>query len=153
MEKKLAQRLNRKHETNDPFELIKLMDITILLEDLGFNTWGYYTNVCRIPCIHINKLIAHYQQRYAAAHELGHHLLHKGISTPFLRANTLQSVDKIEYQANQFAVELLIPDKLLLEGATIYEAAAICGVPEEVALLKRPPKKGLWTDECSFINI
>lgn len=153
MERKLAKRLIEKHKTNDPFKLIKLLDIVILLEDLGLNTWGYYTNVCRIPSIHINKLISNFQQRYAAAHELGHHFLHKGISTPFLRANTLQSIDKIERQANQFAVELLMPDQLLLEGKTIYEAAAICGVPEEVAHLKKSPQTGFWSDERSYINL
>lgn len=152
MEKKLAQRLIGQHGTNDPFRLIDQIGITILLEDFGLNTWGYYTNVCRIPIIHINRLIEHFQQRFAAAHELAHHYLHKGVSTPFLRANTLQSVDKVERQANQFAVELLIPDQLLLEGQSIYEAAAICGVPEEVAHLKKLPKKSFWADERSYIK-
>lgn len=153
MEKKLAQRLIGKHETNDPFKLIKLLDIMLLLENLGLNTWGYYTNVCRIPSIHINSMLSEMKQVFTAAHELGHHLMHKGSNTPFLRANTLQSVDKIERQANQFAVELLIPDNLLIDGATIYEAAAICGVPEEVAHLKKPPKKGFWAEERSYIKI
>lgn len=139
MEKKLANQITRQHGTNDPFSLINQIGIILLLENLGTNTWGYYTNVCRIPCIHVNKLMEYFQQRYAAAHELGHHFMHKSVSTPFLRANTLQSVDKIERQANQFAVELLIPDKLLLDGATLYEAAAICGVPQEVAHLKKLP--------------
>src|SRR5690606_24071974 len=117
MEKILAQRLIRRLDTNDPFEIIKLLDIMTLLENLGLNTWGYYTNICRIPCIHINNRISEMRQIFTAAHELGRHFMHKGLSTPFLRANTLQSVDKIERQANQFAVELLIPDTLLLEGA------------------------------------
>lgn len=153
MEKKLAQRLVKKLDTNDPFEIIKLLDIMMLLENLGLKTWGYYTNVCRIPCIHINNKISEVKQIFTAAHELGHHFLHKGVSTPFLRANTLQSIDKIERQANQFAVELLIPDKLLLEGASIYEAPLICGVPEEVAHLKQPPNKGFWLNEESYINL
>lgn len=141
MEKILAIKLIRQFGTNDPLELIKQLEIALMLENLGANTWGYYTNICRIPCIHVNNLLEYFQQRYAAAHELGHHFMHKGVSTPFLRANTLQSIDKIEREANQFAVELLIPDKLLFDGATLYEAAAICGVPQEIAYLKKLPQK------------
>lgn len=139
MEKRLATRLIKRYKTNDPIKLIHNLGIVLLFENLGINTWGYYTNIFRIPCIHINNTISKPNQIYASAHELGHRLLHKEISTPFLRANTLQSVDKIEKQANQFAVELLLQDELLLEGMTIYEAAAYCGVPEEVVYLKKPP--------------
>jgi Zn-dependent peptidase ImmA (M78 family) len=153
MEKKLANQLIGQHATNDPIQIINQIGIMLLLENLGTNTWGYYTNICRIPCIHINKILEPFQQRYAAAHELGHHFLHKGVSTPFLRTKTLQSIDKIERQANQFAVELLIPDKLLLDGATIYEAATICGVPSEVAHLKKLPKQNFWKDTNSFFNV
>jgi len=154
MEKRLAQLLISKYETNNPFNIIKLLDIMLMLENLGLNTWGYYTNICRIPCVHVNNRITEKKQMFTAAHELGHHFLHKGISTPFLRANTLQSIDKIERQANKFAVELLIPDKLLIEGATIYEAATICGVPQEVLHLKQvPKKKNFWSDERSFFSM
>lgn len=140
MEKQVAHRLVQQYGTNEPFQIIEAMGIIQLFENLGLDTWGYYTNIFRIPCIHINSLIEDFRQRYAAAHELGHHIIHKGISTPFLRENTLQSIDKIERQANQFAVELLMPDRLLLEGLTLYEAATFCGVPHEIAHLKQVMK-------------
>lgn len=75
-------------------------------------------------------------QRFVCAHELGHAVLHPGLNTPFMKANTLLSTDRIEREANTFAVELLMPDELIQEYQTIYEAAVACGVPAEIASLK-----------------
>ncbi|HIW33390.1 MAG TPA: ImmA/IrrE family metallo-endopeptidase [Candidatus Paenibacillus intestinavium] len=97
---------------------------------------GFFQIYLRIPFIHVHQDLCETMIRYVIAHELGHRILHPKENVPFLSKHTLRSVDKIEREANQFAVELLIPDNLLLEGKTIYEAAAICGVPQEVAHLK-----------------
>lgn len=152
MIKQTVAQLNKRHKTNDPFDLTAMMNILVVFEPLG-DMLGYFSNYKRIPIIHINESISKPLQKFTCAHELGHRLLHPKINVPFLKANTLQSINRIEREANQFAVELLIPDKLLLEGATIYEAAAICGVPEEVAHLKKPSKKGFWAEERSYINL
>jgi Zn-dependent peptidase ImmA (M78 family) len=45
-----------------------------------------------------------------AVHELGHAFLHQKANTPFLRKNTFFSDEKIEMEANTFAVELLVQD-------------------------------------------
>lgn len=126
------------HGTNCPFEIASQRNITVLYDTLG-EMLGYFSTYKRMKMIHINKQISKQEQKFTCAHELGHSILHPGVSTPFLQRNTFQSVDKIERQANQFSVELLIPDELLLEGMSIYEAAAMCGVPQEVAHLKKPP--------------
>ncbi|MNB78605.1 Metallopeptidase ImmA [compost metagenome] len=93
--------------------------------------------------IHINNAASEQDQRFTCAHELGHVILHPNVNTPFLRRQTLYSVDRIEREANQFAVELLMPDDLLYEfkhkNWTVQEAAAIYGVPSGFERLKKIP--------------
>lgn len=44
-------------------------------------------------------------------------------------------------------------DKLLIDGMTIYQAAAACGVPPELAELKKTPRKGFWRNEDNHISM
>lgn len=134
--KLLVNHLVRKHGTNNPFKIAAKKNILVLFEPLG-GMMGYFNTYKRIQMIHINNCLDEDEQRFTCAHELGHALLHPKVNTPFLRRHTLQSIDKIEREANELAVELLIPDELLIDGVTIYEAARQCGVPREVAQLKR----------------
>lgn len=136
--KQIVAQLIRKHGTNNPFRIASQKNILVLFEPLG-GMMGYFNTYKRIPMIHINDSMDEHDQRYTCAHELGHAIQHRNVNTPFLKRNTLQSIDKIEREANEFAVELLIPDDLMLEGLTIYEAALRCGVPKEVAHMKRRP--------------
>ncbi|GAV13267.1 ImmA/IrrE family metallo-endopeptidase [Paenibacillus sp. NAIST15-1] len=138
--KRTVSRLTSIHKTNDPFEIASLRDILVFYEDLG-EVFGYYNTFKRIHMIHINQFLDKNVQRFVVAHELGHSILHSKISTPFMKQYTLFSVDRIEREANRFAVEMLLPDDLLLDGCTLYEAAAICGVPKEVARLKKLPRR------------
>ncbi|MEM7241916.1 MAG: ImmA/IrrE family metallo-endopeptidase [Pseudomonadota bacterium] len=79
-----------------------------------------------ISIIGINALHHPNRQRFSAAHELGHHVLHaaeikktvhvsKGLRA--LRRDPLssQGSDPLEIDANTFASELLMPEKFLLE--------------------------------------
>lgn len=151
--KRKVQQLITLYDTHEPHKLATSLDTLIFYEKFK-NIWGYYNTSKRIKMIHVNSSLDEWVQRFVIAHELGHLILHPKINVPFLKAHTLLSEDKIERQANEFAVELLIPDKLLLEGATIYEAAAICGVPQEVAYLKEAPKqRGFGRDEHPYINL
>lgn len=136
-----------------PYEIADAMNILKVFEPLG-EIYGYCNSYRRMKMVHINENINEQSQIFTCAHEIGHIILHPGINVPFLSKHTLMSKDKIERQANQFAVELLIPDKLLLDGATIYEAATICGVPQEVAHLKKLPRKLIfWSDESTYLNL
>lgn len=150
--KRMVSQLIRKHGTNNPFTIAAQKNILVLFEPLG-GMMGYFNTYKRIPMIHINSDLSESDQRYTCAHEFGHAILHPKINTPFLRRHTLQSIDRIEREANMLAVELLVPDELIHSGMTIYEAAAASGVPDAVAHLKRPQKRGFWTDERSFINL
>ncbi|MFJ8087457.1 ImmA/IrrE family metallo-endopeptidase [Lysinibacillus sp. NPDC095746] len=58
-----------------------------------------------------------------------------------MKNHTLFSTDKLEIEANTFAVELLLPDELFLEQDndscfTIYDAIKENGVPVELLSLK-----------------
>lgn len=136
--KRTVEKLMRKYNTNDPFKLAEKLNIIVKYDDLG-NTWGYFITYKRIKIIHINNNIEEWLQRYTCAHELGHSILHKGVPTPFLKKHTLFSIDKIERQANTFAVELLMPDKVIAqyEGYTVHNVADIVGIPNGLEVLKK----------------
>ena len=67
--------------------------------------------------------------------------MHPKSNTPFLLANTYQSVDKMEIEANKFAVEFLISDDTLYEylkyqECTIEQTARILGYQKELIELR-----------------
>ena len=108
--------LIKKYGTDNPFELADAMNIAIFYEDLGTIN-GYYNKPLRMKQIHINAALEEHMKKFTCAHELGHTVLHPGASTPFLRAKTFLSIDKMEIEANTFAVELLIPNVLIQENS------------------------------------
>lgn len=136
--KSIVEKLMHKYDTNDPFKLAACLNIVVQRVRLG-NTWGYYVCYRRLKAVHINCNLPEALQRYTCAHELGHSILHKGVPTPFLKKYTLFSIDKIERQANTFAVELLMPDKVIsqYEGYTVHNIADIVGIPNGLEVLKK----------------
>ncbi|ALS27153.1 IrrE-type HTH domain-containing protein [Paenibacillus sp. 32O-W] len=150
--KSIVNKLINRHKTNDPFEIAALKNITILFNYLG-ETLGFFSSYKRAKFIHINNYLDEPMRRFVCAHELGHAVLHPRVNTPFLKSSTLFSVNRLEREANEFAVELLLPDEVVREYQTIYEAAAAYGVPEEVVELKRLDGSWLrkfWHDERSY---
>lgn len=62
--------------------------------------------------IKVNKMHSKSRQRFTIAHELGHFVYHKNdeqkfVDTTFFRGMTM---DNLEYTANRFASELLMPE-------------------------------------------
>ncbi|MCM3736228.1 ImmA/IrrE family metallo-endopeptidase [Bacillus cytotoxicus] len=129
----------KKHESTDPFDIARQNEIIVLYEDLG-NTLGFYSSYKRFKFIHVNNQIDEITQRFVCAHELGHAVLHPKANTPFLRNQTFFSVDRLEIEANTFAVELLLTDEMISEyentNLSIQEVAEIHGVPQSFARLK-----------------
>ena len=62
--------------------------------------------------------------------------MHPDANTPFLRSNTLLSVNRLEIEANQFAACFLLSDRELREyleyGYTIGQIAMCSGLPESL---------------------
>lgn len=135
--KQLIDIIINKHGTNDPFAIAKSMGIIVIKEPLG-TIRGYYSTSSRIKSIHINQDLSDYQQIFTAAHELGHAVLHPSSNTPFLRNNTCFSVNKLEIQANTFAVHLLISDEDLIEYQeyTTSQLSSIFGLHENLIALR-----------------
>lgn len=127
--------LCKKYETRNPFEIAKQLDIQIIIEPLG-SIRGYYSSSYQIKFIHINQDLPPDIQRQVCAHELGHAILHHKCNTPFLRANTLFSIDKLEKEANRFMALLLHPAEEIHEyaanGNTIYQIADILQLTPEL---------------------
>ncbi|KGR87556.1 ImmA/IrrE family metallo-endopeptidase [Lysinibacillus odysseyi] len=131
--------LIEKYDTNCPFEIAKAMGIYIEYENLG-NVLGYYSKHFRVPIIHINENASCKIQRFICTHELGHAVLHPDTNTSFLKRHTLFSNEKIEIEANSFAIEFLLPDELFTDQTnsyfTIYDAIEANGIPPQLVALK-----------------
>lgn len=135
--KRLVNELIKKFKTNNPKEIAEALNIDIIYSRLG-EVYGCFFTYKRSRFIHINSDLNPVQQNFVIAHELGHALLHPKVNTPFLRANTFLSIEKIERQANTFAVEMLLPDYMLLksEGMSIYQLAQMLQVPQKLIEIK-----------------
>ena len=139
MVKKTVLKLVKTYKTNNPFELAAFKNISVIPWDLHDDIKGFYRYVRRNKFIFYNENIHEGEKNFVCAHELGHAVLHPKENTPFMRVNTLFSIDKIEVEANTFAVELLMPDNELIEynHLPMHDIAGIYGVPRDVAYLKK----------------
>lgn len=109
--KDIVEALCKKYDTRNPFEIAHQKKIMVIHEPLG-SINGYYNRCYRQSFIHINSDLEREQQLFTCAHELGHAVLHPKANAPFLRANTFFSINKLEIEANKFAVNLLVQDSV-----------------------------------------
>ncbi|TDQ35235.1 ImmA/IrrE family metallo-endopeptidase [Aureibacillus halotolerans] len=140
----IKERVNlliNRYRTNNPFEIASEQKISVVKQDMHEEIMGFYKYIRRAQYIFVNSNLNCAEQTFTCAHELGHSQLHREINTPFLRHKTLYSVDKVEQEANMFAVELLMHDEELYKlgdtALTISDAATLYGVPREIAHLKK----------------
>ena len=71
-------------------------------------------------------------------------MLHPNANTPFLREHTLFSVDKLEVQANRFAVCLTYPSDYLMQefdGCTVLQIAQALRLPADLIRIQLEIKK------------
>lgn len=133
----IVKKLIRKYQTHNPYDLAKSLNIIIKYAPLG-SVNGYYTRAYRQKFIVLNDNLSPEQEQLTLSHEIGHAVLHPAASTPFFKENTLLSVDKMEIEANKFAVELLIPDEMLVEYAdyTVDQIANLYGYYKKLIELR-----------------
>ena len=138
--RKKVQQLIRRHGTNDPERLARTMGINVIYIDLGGSVYGTYLKYKRVKTILIDaERTPEHLRRFVLAHELGHAVCTPDANTSWISAYTLAlNTDRIEREANTFAVELLLPDDIIREneGCSIYQLARLRGVPEKLAELK-----------------
>lgn len=106
--KALAVKLYNEYGTADPFFLCEQLDISVFKSAIPRRTNGLYYHIRDKRVILINDSLAPQKQRFTAAHELGHALLHPDSNSFFIKSSTAFEMGKFERQADRFAVCLLI---------------------------------------------
>ena len=121
--KQRVRELIKRHNTCNPFDLAELCGIQITYAQLQEMN-GLYMKYRRVGVIIISTEAPEHMLNYICAHELGHALLHDGLNVH----------GKYEREADFFAAELLMSkDMQENEDASIYDAAALHGVPMRIA--------------------
>lgn len=105
-EKQEVINLIKKYNTANPFELCDLLGVHLNYSPLG-SLNGYYRCSEGYHFIQINSNLDRMHQYATCAHELGHYILHQGQNGLFL-STTLILTDKLEKQADRFALYLLL---------------------------------------------
>jgi Zn-dependent peptidase ImmA (M78 family) len=127
-----VKKLVKSCKTNDPFEIAAQKNINVIYWNLHHEIMGFYKYIRRNKFIFINSNLDEDIQRFVCAHELGHSQLHHRVNTPFLKQSTYFSVDKIEVEANFFAVHLLLSGEDLQNYETKYQILQNYGIPFEM---------------------
>ncbi|HWO74305.1 ImmA/IrrE family metallo-endopeptidase [Bacillus licheniformis] len=109
-----AENVVRELGTNNVYEICDSLQIIILKENLGcVHGFLQYYKEENEYIIHVNKKSNHPQ--IIIAHELGHFFLHKKLNTFQMEKCSLFLEAKLEHQANIFAAEILLTDKMLMD--------------------------------------
>ncbi|MBQ8227892.1 MAG: ImmA/IrrE family metallo-endopeptidase [Clostridia bacterium] len=137
----LVENIRSKYDQNNPFRLCDEMGIITLFAPMGDSPVackGFFLTQSRIKSITINSDLSEDFQRIICAHELGHAMLHRDRSgvNAFHDFSFFDGVDRLEYEANIFAAEFLLPDdevlKILNDDLSFFQAAAKLYVPAEL---------------------
>lgn len=137
----LVQNIRDNHAQSNPLKICEEMGIVTLFAPMGKSPAackGFFLTQSRIKSITINSDLSEDLQRIICAHELGHAMLHRDRSgvNAFHDFSFFDGVDRLEYEANIFAAELLLPDtdvlKILNEDLSFFQAAAKLYVPAEL---------------------
>ncbi|MEG2937133.1 MAG: ImmA/IrrE family metallo-endopeptidase [Vagococcus sp.] len=119
--KEEASRIVDFYNTNDPVAIAEYLGILVLKSDLG-SVSGFLQYYSNHYVIHINENIENERALdRVIAHELGHYFLHKNLNIFKMSLSTIAFTGKIEREADIFACELLLPDKILNEEAPYIE--------------------------------
>lgn len=133
----IANMLKKRYDTNDPFEIARQMKVEYMIGPLGSYS-GCYMYLKRHRCIFLNEDLTEHELRFVMSHELGHAILHRDQNCYFIRHKTFLSCERIEIEANKFAVEFLIDDSILEENQhlTMEQLSRLLGYREELLKLR-----------------
>lgn len=132
--KAIADGLARKYNTRNPFAIADELGFIVIFAPL-IDMRGFQQSAKRRRLIYINEELDEQQQRLVCAHELAHHLLHRGMNRIFMDQNTYIVTRRYENEANRFALELMYDDEELQPYLSRgYESAAsYMGVSTDLA--------------------
>ena len=136
--KRTALELMEKYHTNDPFEIAEQQGVYTQVGPLG-KIFGCCLTIAGERFIYINSDLDTPTQKMVAAHELGHAVMHREDYFFFNWIPDTLYRNRAEIEAHTFAVELLVPDSVVLEhpGFTLNHLSALTGYAEEFLKFKR----------------
>ena len=143
--------------TRDPFQIARLKGHTVRFLNLKRQK-GYCTNILNNYFIFLSENMSPQMQRMTCAHELGHIILHRdrlrrdrdGRLHRFVEMELFDIRDRMEYEANLFAANLLIDtDEMmgyLKEGYDIVQTASTLDINVNMLALKllQMREAGAW---------
>ena len=140
--KRKVDSLVRKHQTRNPFEIIRGLNVILVFAPL-VDTRGFYQYFQRNNIIYINENLPRHEQMLVCAHELGHMFLHKNTNAIFLDSRTHLNTQRYETEANLFAMHLLISDDALQDypDCTSKQLARMFGYSKELIDLRLEKQK------------
>lgn len=134
-----AQRLYRRYDTRNPFEIIdRASDMKLWLSEAyaADGLKGFATIQNRTKYVVINSFLLEEEQRIVAAHEIGHIIRHEVRLRiqPMRDFDVYEATGKLEREANFFAADLIIGDEEALDeihscGADFFSVARKLYVP------------------------
>ncbi len=135
----LAKQLKEEYKTDDPYELCRCLNITLVRTDLPDSIDGFYMEQGGRQAIVIKAALENPSDIACAAHELGHAVLHKGMNTVYLSERTPSVTGKYEQEADLFAAALILDGSYQYLNFTADETASATGLSP--AAVKRFFKK------------
>ena len=143
---RLARKLLRKYHIGDPFIIAEREGIQIVYVNDLKTTRGSSAIILGVRFIFLNRLLSRQMAIMVCAHELGHLLLHKKEyrnlpNQQWLLNHELFDIkDELEYEANQFAANLLLDSGEIIEcaenGFTRVQIAREMNVNVNLLLIK-----------------
>ena len=114
----VANKLIKKFDTRDPFQLCQAIGVEVFYADLG-SLKGMYKYLKKNRFAVINENLDPFTKTLVCAHELGHDILHQNLARKVcLQEFILYDMkSRPEYEANLFASEILLPDDIILNLA------------------------------------
>ena len=137
-----ANRLVSRAGTRNPFRLARLLDVEVLKRADLKQQKGAFFVVLDQAFIVINSELDEKTQSLVCAHELGHAVLHKQIAArgALCEYDLFNMATDIEYEANEFASEILIDTDEMLEllrrGTDVYSCARALRTNVNLLLVK-----------------
>lgn len=132
-----VNKLVRKYKTRNPFEMIKGMNVILVLYPLK-GVRGFYQYFQRNNIIYIDESLSDTDRAFVLAHEIGHMILHKKSNAIFMDTRTQFKTTRYELEADKFAMELLVSDDFLEENRlyTIDQLSRMTGYHQKLIKLR-----------------
>ena len=110
----VANKLIKKFDTRDPFQLCQAIGVEVFYADLG-SLKGMYKYLKKNRFAVINENLDPFTKTLVCAHEFGHDILHQNLARKVcLQEFILYDMkSRPEYEANLFASEILLPDDII----------------------------------------